>query len=160
MKIIRHMVSFLLPLFALIVVPLVVEKDYSLRFLWTNIIGGLFIGLGLTVLVLTIRMFIRIGNGTLAPWDPTRKLVTIGLYRHVRNPMILGALFVLCGESILFTSISIGIWAVLLFIINMLYFIFSEEPGLEKRLGTEYVEYKKHVPRWIPRIKPWYPGKK
>jgi len=73
--------------------------------------------------------------------------------------MILGVLFVLCGESILFTSSSIGIWAVLFFIINTVYFIFSEEPGLEKRFGMEYVEYKMHVPRWIPRIKPWYPGK-
>lgn len=159
MKIIRHMVSFLLPIFALIVVPLLIEKDYSLLWLWTNIIGGLLIGLGLTVLFFTIRMFIRIGNGTLAPWDPTRNLVTSSLYGHVRNPMILGVLIVLCGESILFTSSSIEIWAALFLIINTVYFIFSEEPGLKKRFGMEYVEYKKHVPRWIPTIKPWYPEK-
>lgn len=159
MKIIRHMASFLLPVSALIVVPLLIEKDFSLRWLLTGIIGCLLIVSGLAVIVSTIRMFVRIGNGTLAPWDPTRKLVTGGLYGHVRNPMILAALLVLFGESILFSSYSIGIWAVLFFIINTIYFIFSEEPGLEKRFKTEYVEYKKHVPRWIPRIKPWHPGK-
>jgi protein-S-isoprenylcysteine O-methyltransferase Ste14 len=48
-------------------------------------------------------------------------------------------------------------WAILVFIINTVYFIFSEEPGLQKRFGEEYVEYKKNVPRWIPRLKPWKP---
>jgi len=37
-------------------------------------------------------------------------------------------------------------------------FICLEEPGLEKRFGAEYVEYKKHVPPWIPRIKAWRPA--
>ena len=31
----------------------------------------------------------------------------------------------------------------------------SEEPGLSKRFGEAYAIYKRHVPRWIPRLKPW-----
>ena len=100
------------------------------------------------------------GEGTLAPWMPTKKLVISGLYRYVRNPMILGVLLVLWGESILFCSYRIAIWLVVFFIINHLYFSLFEEPGLIKRFGREYVEYKKNVRRWIPRLKPWYPQNK
>ncbi len=77
---------------------------------------------------------------------------------YVRNPMILGVLIVLIGEAILFTSLSIGIWALAFLVINTGYFIFSEEPGLERKFGKEYVEYKANVPRWIPKTKAWRPN--
>jgi protein-S-isoprenylcysteine O-methyltransferase Ste14 len=102
-------------------------------------------------------MFIMIGNGTIMPWDPTRKLITASLYGHVRNPMILSLITMLVGESIMFASYGIALFAILNFVINTIYFIFSEEPGLEKRFGEEYVEYKNNVPRWVPRLRPWRP---
>jgi protein-S-isoprenylcysteine O-methyltransferase Ste14 len=106
-------------------------------------------------------MLIMIGNGTIMPWDPTRKLVTGSLYSYVRNPMILSLIIILVGEAILFASYGIALLAVLNLVINTVYFIFSEEPGLKKRFGEEYAEYKRNVPRWIPRLKPWRPtGKK
>ncbi|HAE43711.1 MAG TPA: isoprenylcysteine carboxylmethyltransferase family protein [Clostridiales bacterium] len=159
MKVIRHLFSMILPIFALIVIPLLIENDFTLQSIWTSVFGFVFIGSGFTVLALTIRMFVLIGEGTLAPWDPTRKLVTCSLYGHVRNPMILGVLITLLGEAMLFTSFRIGAWAALFFIINTLYFICSEEPGLERRFGAEYVEYKQNVPRWIPRLEAWSPVK-
>jgi protein-S-isoprenylcysteine O-methyltransferase Ste14 len=61
----------------------------------------------------------------------------------------------LVGESIMFASYGIALFATLNFVINTIYFIFSEEPGLEKRFGEEYVEYKKNVPRWVPRFRRW-----
>jgi protein-S-isoprenylcysteine O-methyltransferase Ste14 len=119
--------------------------------------GAVITAAGLTGLILTIRMFILIGNGTIMPWDPTRKLIVVSLYRHVRNPMILSVLTIEIGEAILFASYGIATLAILFFVVNTIYFIISEEPGLEKRFGKEYVEYKKNVPRWIPRLKPWIP---
>jgi len=119
--------------------------------------GGAVTAVGLTLFVLTVRMFILIGRGTIMPWDPTRHLITGGLYAHVRNPMILSVLIVLLGEALLFASSWIALEAGLFFVINSLYFGYSEEPGLEKRFGEEYKEYKKHVPRWIPRRTPWKP---
>ena len=113
--------------------------------------------LGLFIMAQTILTFIRIGKGTLAPWSPTRKLIVGGMYAYVRNPMILGVLTVLLGESLLLSSRPILIWAVLFLLINTVYFILLEEPGLEKRFGDEYREYKRNVPRWIPRRKPWKP---
>jgi protein-S-isoprenylcysteine O-methyltransferase Ste14 len=97
-------------------------------------------------------LFFNIGNGTIMPWDSTRKLVTVGPYQYVRNPMILGVLAMLVGEALFFGSAAIGILAAAFLVINHVYFIFSEEPGLETRFGESYREYKRQVPRWIPKI--------
>jgi protein-S-isoprenylcysteine O-methyltransferase Ste14 len=153
----RHLLSFILPVTVLIIVPSLIEKRILISLNVITIIGFTVMLFGITLMVLTIRMFIRIGKGTLAPWDPTRKLVTKSLYAHVRNPMILGVNIVLIGEAITFRSNNILIWAGCFFILNTVYFIFSEEPGLKKRFGDEYEEYKRNVPRWIPRIRPWRP---
>ena len=112
---------------------------------------------GLVFFILTVRMIILIGKGTIMPWDPTRRLVIAGPYGHVRNPMILSVITIEAGEAILFASVWLALIALLFFIVNAVYFIYSEEPGLEKRFGQEYIEYKQNVPRWIPRLKPWRP---
>jgi protein-S-isoprenylcysteine O-methyltransferase Ste14 len=121
-------------------------------------IGLLIIGLGLTLMVQTISLFITVGRGTLAPWDATHKLVVRGIYRHVRNPMITGVFCVLVGEAALFGSIAIFIWSLLFALINMIYIPLSEEPGLERRFGEDYLQYKQNVPRWLPRPTPWQPS--
>lgn len=120
-------------------------------------IGILFLGLGLPLFIQSIILFIRIGRGTLAPWNPTKKLVVKRLYRYTRNPMILGVACILLAEAFLFRSGLIFAWAILFVSINHFYFILSEEPGLHKRFGDEYIEYKQNVPRWIPRLKGWRP---
>jgi protein-S-isoprenylcysteine O-methyltransferase Ste14 len=154
----KQLFSFILPITVLVIVPLLIEKNFRLSFGVITIIGFFVMLCGLTLMFLTIRMFIRIGKGTLAPWHPTRKLVTGSLYGYMRNPMILGVNIVLIGEAITFRSVNIAIWAGCFFMLNTVYFIFSEEPGLKKRFGEEYEEYKRNVPRWIPRRRPWRPG--
>ncbi len=117
---------------------------------------GLFaVVLGLILVIWTISLFARLGHGTLAPWEPPKRLVVKGPYRYVRNPMIAGALFILLGEALLFQSWPIGIWMFFFFIANAIYFPLVEEKGLERRFGEEYVLYGKNVPRWIPRLRPW-----
>jgi protein-S-isoprenylcysteine O-methyltransferase Ste14 len=106
-------------------------------------------------MIMTISIFIRIGEGTLAPWSPTRRLVIDGMYMYVRNPMIIGVLIVLIGESIALISLNIFVWTLLFFIINNIWYIFYEEPDLGKKFGKEYEEYKRNVPRWIPRSNPF-----
>jgi len=153
----RHLTSLILPFTVIVIIPWLIEPNLTISSGWWFAGGLIFMISGVMIITLTIRMFIRIGNGTLAPWDPTRNLVTQSLYGHVRNPMILGVLTVLIGEAILFRSAAITYWALLFFLINHIYFIISEEPGLEERFGKEYAEYKENVPRWFPRIKPWRP---
>ena len=115
----------------------------------------IFIIIGFILLVHTVRLFINVGEGTLAPWDPTEKLVVEGPYKYVRNPMISGAVLILIGEALVFWSVYILVWLVLFVLINTVYFIFVEEPGLVKRFGNDYKTYKNNVPRWIPRLQPW-----
>ena len=152
---IKNIVSFILPITVLIIVPLWIEDNWTIH-LGASLLGGIFlIVLGLVVMAVTISSFIRIGKGTLAPWSPTKKLVVIGLYRYVRNPMILGVLTVLLGEALTLKSENILVWAAAFFVINTVYFMVYEEPNLEERFGDEYREYKKHVSRWLPRLSPY-----
>ena len=157
MKVLRNLFSLILPVAVLIGIPALIEPDLHCPSITATIIGSLTVLSGLFILIMTIRMFIMIGKGTLAPWDPTRKLVTASLYAHFRNPMISSVNAILFGEALLFFSFHIFLWAILFFIINNIYFIILEEPGLERRFGHEYIEYKKNVPRWILRLKPWSP---
>lgn len=119
--------------------------------------GAALIAAGLYFIVMTIGMFIAIGRGTLAPWDPTRKLVVTGVYRYVRNPMISGVVAVISGKSILFGSVALLLYALFVFAANAVYIPLSEEPGLRARFGAQYDDYARHVPRWVPRRTPYIP---
>ena len=154
-RILRQGLSFILPITVLILVPGYIEKNWLPKSLPTFLAGILIMCAGLVLMVKTISSIIRIGDGTLAPWSPTKKLVKTGLYAYVRNPMILGVLTVLIGESIAVSSENIFIWACIFFIVNNIFFFVYEEPNLQKKFGDEYWEYKKNVPRWAPRLKGW-----
>jgi len=154
-NIIKQLISFILPITVLILVPLYIERNISIKNLLTLLIGLFIIFIGLYAMAMTISTFIRIGKGTLAPWSPTRKLIINGMYGYVRNPMIIGVLTVLIGESISIMSFKIIIWTLIFFLINNIFFVLYEEPNLEKKFGDKYREYKRNVPRWIPRLKPF-----
>ncbi len=162
----RHLSSFTAPVVLCFILPYFIVRYESRLYNRPSaapsiplLILGLAIGLaGLILLVMMVRMFILIGQGTIMPWDPTRHLIISGPYAYVRNPMILSVITIQAGEAIAFLSPVMAFLAALFLAINTIYFIYSEEPGLEKRFGVEYLEYKKNVPRWIPRLKPWQPG--
>jgi len=118
-------------------------------------VGLLLMAAGLALVVWTVRLFARVGQGTLAPWDPPRHLVVRGPYRHVRNPMITGVAAILLGEAALFGSLPLLAWLALFALANALYIPLAEEPGLRRRFGAEFDDYCRHVPRWLPRRTPW-----
>jgi protein-S-isoprenylcysteine O-methyltransferase Ste14 len=154
-NVLKQIFSFILPVTVLIIVPLSIESNISIQHISALLAGLMIIAIGLYIMIMTISTFIRIGKGTLAPWSPTRNLVIDGMYRYVRNPMILGVLIVLIGESISVMSPNIFIWSLIFFIINNIWFLLYEEPDLQKKFGKEYEEYKMNVSRWIPRLKPF-----
>jgi protein-S-isoprenylcysteine O-methyltransferase Ste14 len=158
-SLLKRTFSLILPATVLVLVPLTIENRWAVCVDVEFVIGILLAAAGLVVLGITASMFFRMGNGTIAPWSPTRKLVVGGPYRYVRNPMITGVLTALLGESLMIQSLPIFEWLIVFFAINNIYFVLSEEPGLAKRFGEEYLEYKRNVPRWIPRLKPWDPDK-
>jgi protein-S-isoprenylcysteine O-methyltransferase Ste14 len=163
----RHILSILiLPFSVTIIVPLILllptglfAPGWALAMPWQLIpigVGLAILGVGLWLLIRTIRLFAVQGRGTLAPWDPPTHLVVRGIYRHVRNPMISGVMAMLLGESILLGSRPLALWWALFTGVNLLVIPLVEEPQLEARFGAAYREYKQHVPRWIPRLRPWY----
>ena len=119
-------------------------------------LGGIVVFLtGFGLFAWCVSLFAGVGQGTLAPWDPTRRLVAVGPYHYVRNPMISGVLTMLAGEALFLGSRVITIWAATFMAINQVNFMLLEEPSLERRFGEAYREYKLSVPRWIPRATPW-----
>ena len=111
--------------------------------------------IGLTLFVASLQRFATEGQGTLAPWDPPRKLVVRGPYRYVRNPMISGVIFILFAEAALLRSVPHAQWALLFLGLNLVQIPFFEEPQLRLRFGAAYDEYCRNVPRVFPRIRPW-----
>jgi protein-S-isoprenylcysteine O-methyltransferase Ste14 len=119
----------------------------------TAILGAVFFLIGLALVIWTVTLLGKVGRGTLAPWDPTSRLVVRGPYRYVRNPMITGVGTMLAGQAVFFRSWAIAVELVLFGAVNAIYFPLVEEPGLRRRFGAEYEEYCARVPRWLPRVR-------
>jgi protein-S-isoprenylcysteine O-methyltransferase Ste14 len=168
MMLLRHLLAILLlPFVVVVLVPRWLLRSPSVAAIdtrWDNLsllawfprLAGIALFLaGLALFAWCLSLFARVGRGTLAPWDPTQKLVAVGAYRYVRNPMISGVAAMLLGEALGFGSWATAVWAGLFLLMNHTYFLLSEEPGLERRFGESYRAYKANVPRWIPRWIPW-----
>ena len=106
--------------------------------------------LGLTVLLWCVRDFYVAGKGTLAPWDPPKHLVTVGLYRYSRNPMYVGVLTLIGGWALLAGSPLLACYLFLFSVIFHLRVIRFEEPWLSKQFGAEWTAYCTITPRWLP----------
>ena len=119
------------------------------------VLGALLVAAGLAMWARTVLLFASYGEGTLAPWEPTQKLVVRGPYRYVRNPMITAVIAILFGEAALYGSFALLAWALAFCGLNLTYIPYVEERALEERFGDSYREYRRNVPRWIPRRTPW-----
>jgi protein-S-isoprenylcysteine O-methyltransferase Ste14 len=93
------------------------------------------------------------GLGTPAPIAPTKFLVVTALHRYVRNPMYIGVLLVVVGEASLFRAALLLAYAGFAWVLIQLFVVFYEEPTLRRQFGESYYEYRRAVPRWIPRFK-------
>lgn len=110
---------------------------------------------GLLVLLDSFARFALQGLGTPAPILPPRHLVVTGLYRYVRNPMYVAVVALIFGQGLLFASLhtleyGLAVWATFFF-----WVVVYEEPTLRHTFGAEYADFCSHVPRWIPRLRPW-----
>jgi protein-S-isoprenylcysteine O-methyltransferase Ste14 len=153
-----------LPFTVTVVIPAVIALAGGARALpglptWLTVgavlVGAVLIACGISLMAWTVWLFHTKGKGTLAPFDPPKRLVVRGPYRHVRNPMITGVVSILFGEALALQSRGLLIWAAMFLLLNMIYFPLVEEPGLRKRFGPSYDEYLRNVPRWLPRARAW-----
>jgi protein-S-isoprenylcysteine O-methyltransferase Ste14 len=129
----------------LIVSRTVVRPNTGLQVLGLGIIAA-----GAAILGWCVRDFATKGRGTLAPVDPPKQLVVQGLYRYVRNPMYLGVLLLLLGQTTFFQSLVLLQYAIVWFVIVNLIVLFYEEPALRRRFGESYDRYYHSVHRWLP----------
>jgi protein-S-isoprenylcysteine O-methyltransferase Ste14 len=120
---------------------------------WNQLVGGLVVAFGLSLMLLSVSYFVR-SRGTPVPLSPPPKLVTVGPYRFVRNPMLTGIFIQLFGLGILFGSVSLLLIFTPLFILMNVWELKKvEEPELLKRLGKDYAEYRERVPMFFPWVR-------
>ena len=118
-------------------------------------VGVVPVFVGVLILLWSVCNLVVTGKGTPAPFDPPKGLVVTGLYRFVRNPMYVGDLLVLLGESLLFESFILLIYSLLILSICHLFVILYEEPILKRKFGESYEQYCNTVPRWITSRHPY-----
>ena len=109
------------------------------------------IGVGAALYLWCLWLFATVGRGTPGPWDAPRRVVAVGPYRWVRNPIYLAALTVVVGEAWLFMSLPLLAYAGAMAITVHLFVMGYEEPTLDRLLGPAYTAYRQGVPRWLPR---------
>jgi len=113
--------------------------------------------LGFAVALRCVWDFGRTGRGTPAPIAPPKRLVVVGFYRYVRNPMYLGFFVGWIGLWVVFGRADMGaILVALAVVVGVALFVqLYEEPTLRATFGDEYGTFCSNVPRWIPRFSPW-----
>lgn len=95
------------------------------------------------------------GAGTPLPFLATNRLVTIGPYGYVRNPMVVAGL----GQG-LAVALWFGSWAVVTYVLvgGLIWEYLvrpAEERDLRDAFGDEFTTYCQHVRCWIPRTSPF-----
>lgn len=117
-----------------------------------GLIGLIPLAVGFAMVLWCLWEFATRGQGTPALFDPPKKLVVRGPYKYVRNPIYIGAEFILIGLSILYGSVAILAYAVGAALVLHALVVYYEERTLARKFGDDYAQYKESVPRWIPRV--------
>ena len=125
-----------------------------------RVVGFALILAGVAFLVHAFARFVVEGLGTPAPVAPTERLVVGGLYRHVRNPMYVAVLAIIVGQSLALGRPILLAYAAIVWVAVASFVRFYEEPTLSHRFGAQYEEYKRAVPAWWPRLRPWRSGER
>jgi protein-S-isoprenylcysteine O-methyltransferase Ste14 len=131
-----------------------VDTAGAARWRWLAAIPSV---LGFAVALRCVWDFGWAGRGTPAPVAPPQRLVVVGFYRYVRNPMYLGFAAGWIGMWIVFghanprviaavTAVAVGVH---------LFVVFYEEPALRRKFGADYEEYCRNVRRWWPHGHGW-----
>ncbi len=114
---------------------------------------------GFLLSVASIWQLYSLGSGM--PWgdvaedSQSSRLVTGGLYRYTRNPMLLGYGLFVMGVGLLYGSFATAFMlSTLLVAAVSLWVKRKEEPELVKRFGQAYIKYRDETPFIIPRS-PW-----
>ena len=109
--------------------------------------------------VTCVFLFVLVGRGTPSPYDPPERLVVTGPYAYCRNPMMGANFLAVSGEALLLRAPLVLLLVVLYSALAHLYLVRHEERHLAERFGEAFEEYRRHVPRWLPRLTPYRPAR-
>ncbi len=146
--------TVLLPGMVAVCVPYSIVQPIALPTLsdwrWTDYFAVLAFAMGLAILLRCVWEFAHFGRGTLAPVDEPCTLVVQGLYQYVRNPMYVGVVLIILGESWFFRSAALLVYVAVVFVVFNAFVLIYEEPHLRSKYDSEYKQYCGAVRRWIP----------
>lgn len=117
-----------------------------------NQLGSLFLFLGIGFGFFAIYELLFVAKVDFLSKEPHAKPSTLaisGPYKYTRNPIYIAALMFFSGLGLRFESVTTLVVVILLFLIFHFWFIRYEENKLEEVFGSEYLEYKNRVKRWI-----------
>ena len=120
-----------------------------------RVLGAILLLAGLIVLVEVFVRFVVEGFGTPAPIAAPERLVVGGLYRHVRNPMYVAILATIVAQALLLGQLGLLLYPAVFWLITAAFVRWYEEPALSRRFGADYEAYRRAVPAWWPRLRPW-----
>jgi protein-S-isoprenylcysteine O-methyltransferase Ste14 len=120
-----------------------------------RVLGAFLLIAGIAVLLHAFARFVVEGVGTPAPVAPTEQLVVGGLYGYVRNPMYLAVAAAIVGQALLLGRFELLLYATVFLVVVVAFVRGYEEPTLARRYGEEYEAYRKGVPGWLPRRRPF-----
>jgi protein-S-isoprenylcysteine O-methyltransferase Ste14 len=118
--------------------------------------GVVLVAVGVAVLLLAFGRFAAEGLGTPAPVAPTKHPVVGGLYRYVRNPMYVAVAATIVGQAMILGRAALVLYA-LAFGVAGGAFMHSYEERSRGSSGADYEAYRRAVPAWWPRRRPWSP---
>lgn len=113
-----------------------------------TIIGAIFLAYSFLVMSLAVLQMRKAGTN-IDVRKPTTAIVTDGIYRFTRNPMYVSMALLLIAISVLISNIWIFILTPAFIIVIQKGVIEREERYLEKKFGSEYMDYKNRTRRWI-----------
>ena len=97
---------------------------------------------------LSIEEIERAGT-TYDPYAPSTRLVTSGIYRHIRNPGYLGLAVIQLGFAFLLDNYWIIVTLMVALWITTVFVVLREEDKLRRTFGEDYVAYFASSRRWI-----------
>jgi protein-S-isoprenylcysteine O-methyltransferase Ste14 len=120
-----------------------------------RLLGWLFTGSGIVLYFLAIMAFATKGHGTPAPVDPPKQLVVSGIHSFTRNPMYVAIVSFVIGLAVLSGLWRLVVYSMVLFLFFHSVVVLYEEPLLTMKYGGAYEDYRKMVPRWWCRMRPY-----
>ena len=141
--------GMILPLLA-IFTPLLSFADYPLH--------PVAFAIGVVVLCLGIWLFYRSHTDLGTNWSisleirESHRLVTSGVYRHIRHPMYTAIFLQACAQALLLSNWLAGPSCLFAFLLMLTFRIGAEERMMLEKFGEAYSDYMNRTNRLIPHL--------